>query len=114
MYIKVSFKKEENQTLCLVYSYCGEYGKPFLFITDNSTKTPYFKSISFEFERKLRDIGFNVPMVEWLPTCRIYRLPEKGWWNNKEHKWYEKEEWITILNGIFSEINEDFNAGKFD
>lgn len=114
MNIKVSFKKEEDQTLCLVYNCCGEYGKPFLFISDNCSGTPYFKSISFEFERKLIDIGFNVPMVELLPTCRLYYLPDKGWWNNNEHRWYEKEEWMTVLNGIFSEINEDFKAGKFD
>lgn len=114
--INVSFKNKDNQTLCWVYNCRGEYGKSFLIITDNSSKTPYFKSVAFEFEKKLREIGLDIPMIEWFPTSRSYRLPEpeEGWWNNKEQTWYEDEEWITTLNGIFREIKEDFNAGKFD
>lgn len=114
--INVTFKKQQGgRTLCWIYNYCGEYDKPFLIITDNSSKTPYFESISFEFERKLREIGLGVPMVEWFPTFRSYRLPEEGsWWNDKEQKWYEEEEWMDVLDRIFSEIKEDFDAGKFD
>ena len=116
MSINVTFKNQENRTLCWVYNCRGEYGKPFLIITDNSTKTPYFKSVSIEFEKKLREIGLDVPMIEWFPTSRSYKLPEpeEGWWNNKEKTWYEDEEWMDILNGIFSEIKKDFDAGKFD
>lgn len=113
MGVDVSFS-QDHKIVCWVYNCRGEYGKPFLIITDNSTKTPYFNRVSFEFEKKLKEIGLDIPMIEMFPTSRSYRLPENGWWNNKEHKWYEKEEWMAILNKILSEIKEDFDAGKFD
>lgn len=113
MSVDVSFS-QDHKIICWAHNCHGEYGKPFLIISDNNSKTPYFKRVSSEFEKKLKEIGLDIPMVEWFPTSRSYRLPENGWWNNKERKWYEKEEWMSILNKIFSEIKEDFNAGKFD
>lgn len=113
MEIDVAFR-HERPILCWAHTRMGDYGKLFLVISDNSSGTDYFKAISSEFDRKVEETGLRSLMVDWYTTSRIYRLPDNGWWNAKENRWYERGEWIATVNKLLGEINEDFKAGKFD
>lgn len=98
---------KDSKIICSVYTTSGEYCKPFLYITDNCSKSDLFKKISYLFERKLYETGLQSLNCEWTNTSRLYRLPDDSWWNNKESKWYEKDQWIDILNKIFNEIDSE-------
>ena len=98
---------KDNKIICFVYTDLGEYGKPFLYITDNSSKSDLFKTVSELFEEKVYEIGLRSLWCERLPTARLYRLPDYSWWNDKEDKWCEKDQWMVILNNIFNEIDSE-------
>lgn len=107
--------KKEGEIVCNIYTGFGEYGKPFLYITNNSSGTDYFKPIAGAFEHKMRSIGLDVPMCYFAPTSRSYRLSEMdSIWNSKEQRWYDGEELHKSLDKMFQEIKEDFDQGKFD
>lgn len=93
-----------NKIICFIYTSIGRYSKPFLYITDNGTGNEYFKTIANKFEYKLHEIGLQSLMCEFTSSSRIYRLPDDGWWNEKEERWYENEEWNETLKNIFDEI----------
>ena len=99
--------KKDEQVVCNIYESEGAYSKPFLYITDNASNTDYFKGVSAEFESKLTKIGLETPMCEFTKNSRIYRLPDIGWWNCKEKRWYTEEEYVPILNQIFEEITSN-------
>lgn len=107
--------KGDKGIVCWVYSIYGDYGKPYLIISDNDSGTKYFQHIANAFEKELNDIGLNTPLCELGRSTYSYRLPDiKSWWNRKEQRWYEQEEYEEVLMNVFKSIKEDFVAGKFD
>ncbi len=107
----VSFTiKQGSKIVCWIYSCAGDYGKPYLIITNNSSGTDYFQDISDKFEHELDKRGLQSLMCEYCRNCRSYRLPDDSWWNEKEKRWYKKEEWTQVLEELFTNICSEMES----
>lgn len=101
---------QDGKIVCWIYSCAGDYGKPYLIITNNSSGTDYFKDIAGKFEHELAKRGMQSLMCEYCRECRSYRLPEHSWWNEKERRWYEKEVWTQVLEELFTNICSEMES----
>ena len=103
-----------SKIVCSICKYNGDYDKPTLHIGRNGTSYDYFKKVASIFEHQLEKVGLNSLMTTVSPESISYRMPDSSWWNFKEKRWVEPDEYNTILNNIFTQIREDYNAGLLD